>query len=125
MMSMQLLKEFHAHTITVNVHGVGNDLNICISGGDKPHIGAVTLGIPVTLPHYPFTRTSSISLMTVPGHKEDEFALRVARRLAKDLNKVVVVSCGIHIKDIKKQEIFELSDLLDEIINELLRALAK
>lgn len=66
----------------------------------------------------------SVSLMTVPGHKEDEFALRVARQLAKQLNKVIVVSCGIHIQDIKKEEIFQLSELLDDIINELLSVLA-
>lgn len=121
---MYLSKLFHQHTLNVKVQEVGKDLNICIFGGDEPHIGAVALGIPVALPHDPLIHTSSVSLMTVPGHKEDEFALRVARQLAKQLNKVIVVSCGIHIQDIKKEEIFQLSELLDDIINELLSTLA-
>lgn len=121
---MHLSKLFHQHTISVKVQEVGNDLNICIFGGDEPHIGAVALGIPVTLPHDPLTHTSSVSLMTIPGHKEDEFALRGARQLAKQLNKVIVVSCGIHIHNIKKEEIFQLSELLDDIIDELLTTLA-
>ena len=121
---MQLSKLFHQHKISVKIQEIGNDLNICIFGGDEPHIGAVALGIPITLPHDPLTQTSSVSLMTVPGHKEDEFALRVARQLTKQLNKVIVVSCGIHIQDIKKEEIFQLSELLDDIINELLSVLA-
>ena len=104
---MQLSKLFHQHKISVKIQEIGNDLNICI-----------------TLPHDPLTQTSSVSLMTVPGHKEDEFALRVARQLTKQLNKVIVVSCGIHIQDIKKEEIFQLSELLDDIINELLSVLA-
>ena len=48
----------------------------------------------------------------------------MARQLTKQLNKVIVVSCGIHIQDIKKEEIFQLSELLDDIINELLSVLA-
>ena len=120
---MESIKEFNQHSILVQVQEVGNDLSICISGGDKPHIGAVALGIPISLPHDPSVHTSSVSLMTVPGHKEDEFALRVSRKLAKQLNKVVVTSCGIHIQGIKKDEILQLSLLLDHIINELIDSL--
>ena len=120
---MEFIKEFNQHSILVQVQEVGNDLSICISGGDKPHIGAVALGIPISLPHDSSVHTSSVSLMTVPGHKEDEFALRVSRKLAKQLNKVVVTSCGIHIQGIKKDEILQLSLLLDHIINELIDSL--
>ena len=48
---MQLSKLFHQHKISVKIQEIGNDLNICIFGGDEPHIGAVALGIPITLPH--------------------------------------------------------------------------
>lgn len=44
---MQLSKLFHQHKISVKIQEIGNDLNICIFGGDEPHIGAVALGIPI------------------------------------------------------------------------------
>ena len=96
-----------------------HEINCKIYGGDIPHIGAVAVGIPVALPHDINKLTSSSSLITVPGHKEDEIVNKSAKLLAKQLNTTVVVSCGIHIKNITFDEINILNNIIDNLITKL------
>lgn len=98
---------------------MGNDLTVNIYGGDIPHIGAVALGYRVQLPHDLDQVTSTVSLLTVPGHKEDEIVQKAAKILSKSLNKTVVVTCGIHIKQITFEEINEINDLVFSLIEDI------
>ena len=116
---LYISEKFKNHEINCKAINIGNDWNIIIYGGDIPHIGAVAVGIPVTLPHDINKLTSSSSLITVPGHKEDEIANKSAKLLAKQLNKRVVVSCGIHIKNITFDEINILNTIIDNLINQV------
>jgi gallate decarboxylase subunit D len=83
---------------------MGNDLCIVITGGELPHLGAVALAQvrPSLRDHS--VLSASTSVLTLPGHKEDEIARKVAEVLATKLNKNVVVCCGIHIDDITAAE---------------------
>ena len=110
---------YNNHTINCIALKIGKDFNISIYGGDIPHIGAVAVGIPVALPHDINKLTSSSSLITVPGHKEDEIVNKSAKLLAKQLNTTVVVSCGIHIKNITFDEINILNNIIDNLITKL------
>lgn len=116
---IQVSKKFKHHNIYCEVTQLGQDLNINIYGGDIPHIGAVALGFMVPLPHELNKLTSSVSLLTVPGHKEDEIVQKAAKMLTKELNKTVVVCCGIHIKGITFDEINELNEIIFNLIDEL------
>ena len=117
---IQLSKKFKHYDIHCEVTQIGQDLNINIYGGDIPHIGAVALGFMVPLAHELNRFTSSVSLLTVPGHKEDEIVQKAAKMLTKELNKTVVVCCGIHIKGITFDEINELNHVIFNLINELI-----
>jgi len=73
-------------------------------GGNKPHVGAVALAIPrISLTGR--GRSASVSILTVPGHKDDELARPAALKLAASLNCPVTVIAGVHIDDITLQEI--------------------
>lgn len=113
-----LTEKFKEHLIKCRVIKMGNDLNITIEGGDIPHIGAVALGIPVDMPHEINKKTASVSLLTVPGHKEDEVVLKYAKRLVKELGVTVVVTCGIHIKQITFEEINDLMSTIDQLMTQ-------
>ena len=111
---------YNNHTINCIALKIGKDFNISIYGGDIPHIGAVALGIPVVLPHNINKVTSTASLLTVPGHKEDNIALNSAKLLSNKLNTTVTVCCGIHIKNITPLDITNLTITVDGLINDLI-----
>lgn len=117
---IQLSTTFNNHTIKIIALKIGNDFNISIYGGDIPHIGAIALGYPVNLPNNINKLTSTASLLTVPGHKEDIITLNYAKLLAKKLNTTVTICCGIHIKNITPQDITKLTNTIDNLINDLL-----
>lgn len=80
---LHISEKFKNHEINCKAINIGNDWNITIYGGDIPHIGAVAVGIPVTLPHDINKLTSSSSLITIPGHKEDEIVNKSAKIISK------------------------------------------
>ena len=82
---------------------MGDDLSVTISGGGKPHIGAVALAVPTPSQHTPGKINASVSVLTLTGHREDDLARQAADSLARALKRIVVVCCGIH-QDAATQE---------------------
>ena len=121
---INLNKKFKTYTIICSAIQMGNDWNISIYGGDKPHIGAIALGIPRPSLQDENKISSSVSILTITGHKEDVIVQKAAKILASTLNSTVVVSCGIHIDDISFNDIQDLdlfiSNLIDELISKIL-----
>ena len=101
----------------------GRDICVVISGGDRPHIGAVALASLAESPNDPQRQSATPSVLTVPGHKEYHLALAAAEGLCKTLERTVAVSVGIHIDDITPEMIdkveedfhFLVADLADFI----------
>lgn len=98
--------------IEIQVFNVGNDLCVIISGGDKPHVGAVA--VAQVRPSLQVTDqvSASTSVITLLGHKEDELVRKVAQILASNVGKNVVVCCGIHIDCITAAEIKTVNGLV-------------
>lgn len=107
--------------INIKVFAIGNDLCVIISGGDSPHIGAVTLSIPRPGLSDSAAISASTSVLTLTGHKDDEAARLVSHMLASGLNKNVVATCGIHVDDITAGEIGIVMDMLKELTETLIR----
>lgn len=108
------------YTIEAIVVKCGSDLNITIGGGNKYHIGAVAIAVPRFEYKENKKRTASTSLLCVYGHREDELAYHVAKKIATSLDCIVSVSIGIHIDNINNEEINILINnvykLMDTII---------
>jgi hypothetical protein len=97
----------------------GDDLVVVIGGGERYHVGAAALAVSVPSPADPGRRTSSGSLMTVPGHKEEDLARAASLRLSRVLGRTAVVTVGIHDDGITPGRIaiyLELHERLVEII---------
>ena len=120
---MNITKKFKKYTINCTAIQMGKDFNISIYGGDIEHIGAVALGIPRQSLKDKNKISSSVSLLTVLGHKEDVIVQRYAKMLASKLNSTVVVCCGIHIDDISFEDIKGLVGVVDEMVNELIESI--
>ncbi len=117
---LTLTKKFKTYNINCTALKMGNDWNISIYGGDIPHIGAIALGIPRPSLENKNKISSSVSVLTITGHKEDIIVQKIAKILSSTLNNTVVVSCGIHINDISFDDIQNLNLVIDNLVNELI-----
>lgn len=83
------------------------DIIIYIGGGNKSHIGAISLGVPrksITDKGV----SSSASVVSVTGHKEDLLSRDIALKVSREFNCNVSVIAGIHLKDATNIEIDQL-----------------
>lgn len=109
---MRLTAKHGRLAITLRALRQGRDLQVMCSGGDA-HIGAVALASPCL--QDTADQKHQNALLALPGHREDQLALRMAHRLAKELNCTVCVSAGIHFDCITKEEIERVLHLVDTL----------
>lgn len=89
---------------------VGEDLVTCIWGGTRPHIGAVAIALPRPSIADPNIVSSTSSVFTVLGHKEDELVKMFSERLSARLQKNVVVAAGVHWDHLEEDAVIEIMD---------------
>jgi hypothetical protein len=108
------------YRIHAEVLFVGDDLVVSIWGGSKPHVGAVALSIPRPSLENPAKISSTSSVLTRLGHKEDEIVKKVAENISAALNKVVVVSAGIHWNNISDEGIGTIQSICETLTDQLI-----
>ncbi len=89
---------------------VGEDVVTCIWGGTEPHIGAVAVALPRPSIANPNVTSSTSSVFTVLGHKEDELVKMVSEKLSARLGKNVVVAAGVHWDHLDEGAIEQIMD---------------
>jgi gallate decarboxylase subunit D len=99
---------------------LGADLALTISGGDRPHIGAVAVSQPRPSLLGGGGTSTTTSVIALLGHKEDELARQVAARVALATAGTVCVACGIHLEAISAAELEDVRALAEELATELL-----
>ena len=103
--------EFHVITtqgkydLEAYVRSIGEDLLVAVSGGEKPHIGAVAVAQPRPSLKDPTVRSATASVICYVGHKEDDLAKHAAEKLAASFNTRVVVTAGIHWDNLSEEGI--------------------
>ena len=88
---------------------MGEDLCVILTGGDKPHLGALTIGSSLV----------NLNTFTFQGHKENFVTEVIGDILKKEFSGKFVVCCGIHLDDISKNEIQHVLYLCKDITVEL------
>jgi gallate decarboxylase subunit D len=83
--------------IEATVVATGNDFVVVFGGGEKQHIGAVSVGWAHPSLTQNGTTSSSSSLICLSGHKEDLLARTAALELSRYVGHTVAVTVGIHI----------------------------
>ena len=96
------------YTIEMIVSLVGRDIIAFIYGGDRPHVGAVALAVPRPSLKDNLKTSSTSSIITVIGHKEGDIAKMASEALASSMNRVAVVSAGLHIDNASEADIRKL-----------------
>ncbi len=106
------------------VRRVGEDLVVAVGGGEKPHVGCVVLAQP-----YASTKgktgatSSSCSVLTIPPHKEEPIARRVAEAVCGRLGRVTVATAGVHEDRIDRVGIETYLRLGEELADAVVRSL--
>ena len=120
MKRLRLTQQKGAYKIQAEVLLVGSDLVVSIWGGSKPHVGAVALATPRPSLRDSAVASSTSSVLTRLGHKEDEIVKKVSERVAAALNSVVVVSAGIHWDDISDEGIHTIDAICEALTDRLI-----
>jgi len=105
-MIVNLKKSLSKNGLTLNytLSTLGNDI-ILLVGGGKEHIGSVVLAVPRPSLINPEKISSTVSLLNVAGHKDDEIARPLAEALCVASNQPVVVIVGVHYDDLNSEGI--------------------
>ena len=90
--------------LAASILTVGDDIVIAVGGGDCPHVGCVVLAVP-TPGRGASGFSPSISVLTIPPHKEEPIARAVAEYVCRRLGRVTVVTAGVHEDDISRDGI--------------------
>ena len=85
------------YTVSIAATITGDGIIVQLLGGEKPHVGAVVLGLPRPSLADPAQISCNTIVVPLLGHKDDEAAKPVAERLARLFNQPVAVVAGIHL----------------------------
>lgn len=113
------------HNIEAEVVWIGSDLLVYIWGGDAPHIGAVAMAQSRPSLADPQVASSSASVFTYVGHKEEVLAKEAAEVLSAALETRVVVTAGIHWDNLEPEAIPVVLENSKELVRLLMERLQK
>jgi len=85
---------------------IGDDIILCVGGGDKPHIGAVSISLPYRKEGGRWA--VSTSTFTIPSHRDNVLTRLLAEKVSKKTGKRVVVVGGVHIDGASREDIEEV-----------------
>lgn len=88
---------------------MGSDLCVMLMGGDKPHLGAVTVG----------SGSESLKTFAFDTHKENIITELFSSRLKREYTGNFAVCCGIHLNNISQEEIQLVIQLCRDMAEDL------
>jgi len=80
--------------LEVSAAFIGEDVLICLKGGERPHLGCSV--------------SATSSVLNFPGHKDEVICRWMAEQVSKELGKRVVCTGGFHKDGISEKEIREV-----------------
>jgi gallate decarboxylase subunit D len=120
MKRMKLSRTRGLYQVNAEALLIGEDLVVSIWGGTRPHVGAVALAIPRPSLKNQRTTSATSSVFTRLGHKEDDIVKRFSEQVSAGVNRVVVVTAGIHWDGIGPEGVEIVRSLCDEISKSLI-----
>jgi hypothetical protein len=96
--------------IILEAKKVGDDYLLTLTGG-REHVGAVAIGL-----FDEKSQRASSSVITLPGHREEQLALQGARQVSRATRKTTVFVAGIHQDNISPEEITDVVSAAEEMV---------
>lgn len=95
----------------------GEDLVVIVGGGSNYHLGALALTLSLPSIKDENKLTTSTYQIPIPRHKEETLARESSLLLSQRLKRNVVVTVGIHIDGLTKEEIPLYVQRFNELID--------
>ncbi len=109
-----------AYDLEAYARFIGNSLLVAVWGGERPHIGAVSVAQPRPSLKDPTLTSATSSVICLLGHKEDDLAKTVSDILASVLNTDVVVTAGIHWDNLDEKGIAQVTQNAEILVDLIL-----
>lgn len=109
-----LEKRLLGRTITIQVTPLDSGLHLLLVGGDRSHVGAVSMAESGELLHS----------WAFPTHREQVVSDKWAARISSECRCAATVACGIHYENATKQEIEAILQLTEVLLQEVIKKLA-
>ncbi|MFA0821456.1 MAG: hypothetical protein ACC612_01015 [Methanomethylovorans sp.] len=114
---IEIIKEVGRVQLLLKGESVDKDMFFVLSGG-REHIGAVAMGI-----YNKESGRASSSVISAPGHREDEIALKGARKVSSVTQSTTVFMVGIHVDDITVDEIQAIVKASEKMIDDVIEVI--
>ena len=85
------------YTMEVTVMKIGEDFQICLAGGEKPHIGCVVQAVPRESLTGDGSWSATSSVWNRTGHKDEVLCRMLAEKICCACRTVTVCTGGVHI----------------------------
>ena len=106
-------------SLEVSAAFVGEDILVCLQGGERPHLGCVVQ----TEPRESLTGDGSVSatssVLNYPGHKDEVVCRYVAEKISRELKRRVVCTGGFHKDGITIEEIREVQRVVETVTEKI------
>nr|WP_296049170.1 hypothetical protein [uncultured Blautia sp.] len=106
-------------SLEVSAAFVGEDILVCLQGGERPHLGCVVQ----TEPRESLTGDGSVSatssVLNYLGHKDEVVCRYVAEKISRELKRRVVCTGGFHKDGINVDEIREVQMAVEVVTEKL------
>ena len=112
-MAVRVSADLFGCPITATAQWLDAGLDVSLFGGERTHVGAVTLAGP----------EGEEQTMERPGHREAALSRPWALALANALEMPVCVRCGIHYDNATREQIGQILTLCDQLLARLLAQL--
>ncbi len=102
----------------------GHGLCLLMTGGDLPHNGGTVVASPRMKSNakHENDRTADLWVSGVPGHKDTEIGMPIAKLLATSLNEAISLTIGIHLDHASLDEIKLVCDNCQKAAQVLIRS---
>lgn len=114
MREYEIKRRLFEREITARLQVTEQGISVLLTGGDLPHIGAVSVSGPEG-------KTDTIEF---PEHREGMVSERWSRQIAALCHVPAVVQAGIHYDHASREQILDILRTVEEMLDEGLRILA-
>lgn len=94
--------------LKANLLHVGDDLLICVTGGDKPHLGSSLI-----------VNKNELKYISFKSHKDYIAFKIIGKILKKHTKKNICITGGIHIDNITKKQIKQILKLSKKLAHKI------
>lgn len=115
-MEWTLRREIELSFSRLSIAGMrlGEDIVLCVGGGDRPHVGCTVQAVPRASLTGDGGVSVTSSVLSLTGHKDEEICRRLAEKCAKKYNAVTVCTGGFHVDGITGVQIGEVLRAVEE-----------